>query len=202
MNLSKIRKIVGGLLVRIVTDSDGTQWMGNGQAFYKVDSALTITEENAAIILEVPEDKRKKMSVAEINGKRLTQFSEYPGPGDTELRFVMTVFWRGEPVNILMTKDGRAAIVPQAQIAAAELKDAPTMLALREIVNPDTGEVRTPCVAVFGNMLCNALLIPYAWAEAEAIWQAMRDASAESLRYVDSAPQVPMVDEEEGGECD
>ena len=75
-----------------------------------------------------------------------------------------------------------ASKVPQTLITPADGKEG-LAFALRRWTDPETGETQEPLVVCFCDMLANAILTPLPRKTADEIWRAVRDASAEGLRY-------------------
>ena len=77
---------------------------------------------------------------------------------------------------------GDQSIRVQRQIAQADGK-MPLRFYLRRTVDPETGEVRAPAVAVFSDMLCCAVIMPMEPRAMQEMWRVMRLACREELRY-------------------
>lgn len=183
MRLQKIKRAMTTKSVYIVTEDGGNQWMGDGKAFYLVDSGLDLTEGNALAILDIDEDKRRDYAVREIESRHMPMLDMCPQEAcDVELRPVVSVSWAGELLTIMVTADGEAAAVPQRQIAPADGKE-PLRFFLRRSVDPDTGEFRQPVVAAFADMLCCAVIMPVPAETMREVWTLMRNGCGEALVY-------------------
>lgn len=184
MKLAKINKALTRTMTRyIVTGEDGFQWLGDGTAFYQVDKELDLTKDNLLAVLDIDEEKRNKYFVQEVDGRRLPQCDVCPREGEDELLHpLVSVSWMGELVTIMTTEQGEAAAVLQRQIAPADGKE-PLVFYLRKAVDPETAEIKAPCVAVFADMLCSAVIMPLKAKSMREIWAVTRKACAEGLRY-------------------
>ena len=94
---------------------------------------------------------------------------------------MISVSWDGELITIMATENGEAAAVLQRQIAPADGKE-PLGFYRRKAVDPETAEIKAPCVAVFADMLCSAIIAPIVSKTMDEIWRLMRR-SCEGLRY-------------------
>lgn len=183
MKLQKVKKALTHKTIRIVTDADGFQWVGDYHAMYLADKALDITEGNIKAILDIDEDQRDKWTVFADSGREMPWFDQCPIElADDPLRAIVSVSWIGELVTVFSTQEGDTAMIPQTLIAPADGKEGLTF-ALRRWTDPETGETQEPLVVCFCDMLANAILTPLPRKTADEIWRAMRDASAEGLRY-------------------
>lgn len=183
MRLSRIRKALKRRTLVIVTEAGGNQWLGDGVAFYLVDSGLDLTEDNVKSILDIDEDKRDEYTARETDDRRLPMCDMCPQEGcDDELQPLVSLSWAGELVTIMRTNGGWAVAVPQGRIEPADGK-GPLRFFLRTSVDPETGEYRAPVVACFQDMLCCAVITPVKAEAMDEIWRIMRMASAESLKY-------------------
>ena len=183
MKLSKINKAMTRPSRYIVTGEDGFQWLGDGTAFYEVDRGLDLTKENLLAILDIDEDKRNGYLVLEIDGSEMPQCDVCPQEANEELLHpLVSVSWAGELVTIMTTDTGETAAVPQRQIAPADGKE-PLVFYLRTSVDPKTGEIKAPVVAVFKDMLCCAVIMPVTAKAMDEIWAVMRKASGAELVY-------------------
>lgn len=183
MKLQKVKKALTHKTIRIVTDADGYQWVGDHHAMYLADKALDITEGNIKAILDIDEDQRDKWTVFADSGREMPWFDQCPIElADDPLRAIVSVSWMGELVTVFSTQEGDTAMIPQTLIAPADGKEGLTF-ALRRWTDPETGETQEPLVVCFCDMLANAILTPLPRKTADEIWRAMRDASAEGLRY-------------------
>lgn len=190
MKLQKVKKALTHKTIRIVTDADGYQWVGDYHAMYLADKALDITEGNIKTILDIDEDQRDKWTVFADSRREMPWFDQCPIElADDPLRAIVSVSWMGELVTVFSTQEGDAAMIPQTLIAPADGREG-LAFALRRWTDPETGETQEPLVVCFCDMLANAILTPLPRKTADEIWRAMRDASAEGLRYC-------MEDEEE-----
>lgn len=184
MKLAKINKAMTRMNRYIVTGEDGFQWLGDGTAFYQVDQGLDLTEGNLLAILDIDEDKRGNYNVREIDGARLPQCDICPREGeDEQLHPLVSVSWAGELVTIMTTAEGEAAAVPQRQVVPADGRE-PLTFFLRRAVDPQTGEIKAPCVAVFRDMLCCAVIMPVKRETMDEMWIVMRKACWAGLEYV------------------
>lgn len=186
MKLQKIKKALKHTSLEIVTGEDGFQWIGDGTAFYLADRELDLTKDNLLAVLDIEEDKRSSYSVCEINWRAMPQIDICPQEGnDVELNPLISVSWAGELVTIMTTADGEAVAVTQRQIAPADGK-MPLRFYLRRTVDPETGEVRAPAVAVFRDMLCCAVIMPMEPRAMQEMWRVMRLACRAELRYCET----------------
>lgn len=183
MKLQKIKKALKRTSLSVVTGEDGFQWIGDGTAFYLADRELDLTKDNLLAVLDIEEDKRSSYSVREIDWRALPQIDICPQEGnDVELNPLISVSWAGELVTIMTTADGEAVAVPQRQIAPADGK-MPLRFYLRRTVDPETGKIKAPVVAVFRDMLCCAVIMPMEPRAMQEMWRVMRLACREELRY-------------------
>lgn len=183
MRLQKIKRAMTTKNVYIVTEDGGNQWMGDGKAFYLMDSGLDLTEGNALAILDIDEDKRKDYTVRELSNRHMPMLDMCPQEAcDEELHPVVSVSWAGELLTIMTTQAGEAAAVPQSQIAPADGKE-PLRFFLRRSVDPDTAEIRDPVIAAFQDMLACAVIMPVPAKTMREVWTLMRKASGEALVY-------------------
>ena len=108
MKLSKIKKALKRKTLAIVTESGGNQWLGDGVAFYLVDSGLDLTADNVKAILDIDEDKRDEYTVRMLEDTALPMCDMCPQEGnDEELHPLVSVSWAGELVTIMRTEDGK-----------------------------------------------------------------------------------------------
>lgn len=192
MKLSKIKKAMRRKTLDIVTEAGGNQWLGDGTAFYLVDSGLDLTAGNIMAILDIDEDKRDEYTVRELTNDYVAMCDMVPQEGcDEELRPMVSVSWAGELVTIMRTEDGEAVAIPQRQIEPADGRE-PLRFFMRKSVRPETGEICAPVVACFQDMLCCAVIMPMRAKVVNEMWAAMRAGSAERLTYC--------VEEQEEGE--
>ncbi len=183
MKLSKIKKALKRKRLVIVTEEGGNQWLGDGVAFYLVDSGLDLTKDNVKAILDIDEDKRDEYTVRMLEDTALPMCDMCPQEGnDEELHPLVSVSWAGELVTIMRTEDGQAVGVAQSRIEPADGKE-PLRFFLRTSVNPETGEYLAPVVACFQDMLCCAVIMPTKAAAMDEIWAAMRAGCAQGLTY-------------------
>lgn len=193
MKLAKTKRAFGKKRdLRIATDADGYQWIGDRSAYYVMDKSLQLTPQNVLTILDYDEDEQARIDVSEIDVSGSPWFDTCPVEAlDRPLRPVVSVSVAGELVTVMLTEEGDAAMVRQSQIAPADGREACGFY-LRACVDQVTGEFRAPVVAVFRGLTCSALIAPLQRRTAEGVWRMMRDASAQELRYC-----VEGTDEEE-----
>lgn len=183
MKLQKILKAFTSKSIYIVTEEGGNQWIGDGHAFYVVDSGLDLTSDNVLAILDVEEDKRDTYNVYERDDSRLPMCDICPQEMcDEALHPIISISWALELITIFKTDNGEAVAVKQKQIAPAEGKEKLAFY-LRKSVDKITGEVKAPVVAVFQNMLCSVVIQPIAEKTIREIWELMRIASDRNLIY-------------------
>ena len=184
MKLSKIKKALKRKLLVIATEGGGNQWIGDGTAFYLVDSGLDLTMDNIKAILDIDEEKRDEYTTRAVTDRELPMCDMCPQEGcDEELRPLVSVSWAGELVTIMKTAEGKAVGVPQRQIEPADGRE-PLRFFLRTSIRPDTGEYCPPVVACFQDMLCCAVIMPAKSEVMTEIWNIMRPACAEMLKNV------------------
>ena len=182
MKLSKVKKALNTQNLKLYTDGNGDQWLASAHAAYLMDRDLTLTQDNLLAVLDVDEDKRADWVVTEM-GKAPACLDQCPQEGCDELLIpIMSVCWLDELITIMRTDDGALAMVKQSQIAPADGKEPLTFM-LRRSVDPDTGEVMTPVVACFRDMLACAMLAPIKPDAAEKIMEKMRACAEEGLAY-------------------
>lgn len=183
MNLKDVKRAMIGTSLYIVTGEDGFQWMGDGQAFYIVDQNIDLTERNLLAILDIEEDKREKYNVRELMYENLPQLDVCPQEdADEMLHPLVSVSWAGRLVTMMTTDGGEAVAVRQSRIAPADGRKKLAFF-LRKSADPETGEIKAPCVAVYDDMLCCAVIMPETRKTVDEIWTVMRKACGEDLTY-------------------
>lgn len=183
MKLSKIKGALKGKKICIVTEEGGNQWLGDGAAFYLMDSGLDLTKGNVLAILDIDEEQRGNYTVTEPDVTHLPMLDMCPQEEcDKLLTPLVSVSWAGELITIMKTEDDEAVAVSQKRIAPADGKE-PLGFFLRRSVDEETGEIKPPVVAAFRDMLCCAVMMPVRKGVMDEIWRVMRMASAESLAY-------------------
>ena len=160
MNAKEIAKrVMRTKYAGIITDTDGRQWITDGTNAYLADESVPLNDENILSVLDIAPDKREKIRVGEQGTdatktcvSRILQpaVSMMPMRGDREMIPGLSICYNGDVLTSLQDAagDGRIKWVRQGYIKPA---DGPNGLGFF---------MRGMLVALYQDMLCNAVVAP------------------------------------------
>lgn len=163
----KIRDIARaiGKHIRIAQDGAKRQWVGDAGRMYLFDERITVTEENALAVLDIDEKQQKDYEVYDVG--YMPQLGMEPVSMEEDLHPLIQADVLGSKTVFMWTEGGVLVAIPQDAIQP--LGREKVAFRLRYAVDPDTAESMKPVVAVYGNMLCQAVIAPVARKSADAL---------------------------------
>ncbi len=175
MKLTAIKKLcVDKRTFVIINTPEGRQWLTDGSNVYPVEG-VRIHSDSIPALFDLTPKQADPMQIREVNmiDDRLTI---EPQP-DTEklLEDIGAVWYAGELFRVLGSANG-LIFVPVATLKPAENKMG--ALEFYERVNP-AGHI---LIAVYGNMLCNALVCPVNQKTAESIMAQVQAVALQAIR--------------------
>lgn len=167
MKLGAIKKICErNKSIYIVTRPDGSQWIGNGYAYYPVDG-VHLSERNIPVIFDIDEGKRAKYLIQEIDCTAETDEYRLDVHPMRDIEAICEtcpgcIWHREELYRILLAEEG-VYLINVAHLKPLEGKGTYHEFYVRR------REGERPVIACYGDMLVSAIISPVSKDRAEEI---------------------------------
>ena len=189
MNIGKIGKLCerSGFLYIMDNREKGEQWISNGRAAYFVDADIEVTEENAIPLFDFKKDDKKQPRIRRCDTGQVNIYSSQRMEDEEILDVIGSVIYGGNVMMALKSADGmlfidRRFLQPVAKSDYLEFY-------LRKSGN-------MPHIAVYENMFCCAIIMPYAGKSAEDVREEAAKIAYESVYPMEeAAAEVVIVDQ-------
>ena len=183
MKLQAIKRICAERkMIEILDTPQNRQWVGDGEAFYPVDSGIHIDEYNIASLMDLDDAAMDKIIVTHTaqDDPRFSMADAHRESGS--MRPHLTVWMSGRSYCLLRDEEnGETLTADVLMINTAYLQPAKTKNGHMEYflcpAYTDRGIPLRPLVAVFNSLLCAALIFPESKERTDTILSAMRDAA-------------------------
>lgn len=189
MNIGKIGKLCERSHWLYIMDNreKGEQWISDGRAAYFVDADIEITEENAIPLFNFNKDEKKHPKIRRGDTGTVNIYSSQRVEDEELLAPIGSVIYGGSVMMALKSADGmlfidRRFLQPVAKSDYLEFY-------LRKSGN-------MPHIAVYENMFCSAIIMPYAGRSAEDVREEAAKIAYESVYPMEeAAAEVVIVDQ-------
>jgi len=174
----------------IINTPSGHQWIGNGSAFYPVEG-IRLTKESLPALFDLQEKQVREFTLGSYDMDDLTFALEPLAEGrERPLQEEEAFVWsRGELYRVLSGRDG-ILLINQAYIKPARNKEDRYQFCER-----DYG-VGGSVVAVYGDMLCSALIWPISTKGTEDVMSNLARIAAKPARSIFRAEEKEGVNAE------
>lgn len=189
MNIGKIGKLCerSGFLYIMDNREKGEQWISDGRAAYYVDADIEVTEENAIPLFNFNKDEKKRPRIRRGDYGKVNIYYSQRVEDEEILDAIGSVIYGGSVMMALKSADGMLFIKQEYLKPVA--KTAYLEFYLRKDGN-------IPYIAVYENMFCSAIIMPYAGRSAEDVREETAKIAYESVYQVDeAAAEVVIVDQ-------
>ena len=189
MNIGKIGKLCerSGFLYIMDNREKGEQWISDGRAAYFVDADIEVTEENAIPLFNFNKDEKKQPRIRRGGAGQVNIYCSERVEDEEILDVIGSVSYGGSVMMALKSADGmlfidRRFLQPVAKSDYLEFY-------LRKSGN-------MPHIAVYENMFCCAIIMPYAGRSAEDVREEAAKIAYESVYPIEeAAAEVVIVDQ-------
>lgn len=189
MNIGKIGKLCerSGWLYIMDNREKGEQWISDGRSAYFVDADIEVTEENVIPLFDLNKDEKKRPRIRRGDTGTVNIYSSQRVEDEEILDVIGSVIYGGSVMMALKSANGmlfidRRYLQPVAKSDYLEFY-------LRKSGN-------MPHIAVYENMFCSAIIMPYAGRNAEDVREEAAKIAYESVYQVDeAASEVVIVDQ-------
>ena len=168
--MAAIRKLVADTKrALILSDTEGTRWLGDGKNFYLIEGGLMLNSSNVLAALDVEKGKRDKIQPEEheIQDRR---FSMYPQDDDERLIPQMAVMYGSESIMLFLTERREVLAIPSAVLKPVEAEMG-FEFGLRRSKDSEV----PPAIICKADMFVAALLSPMDEKAVEAVLNTMRN---------------------------
>jgi hypothetical protein len=164
----------------------GEQWISDGRAAYYVDTDIEVTEENAIPLCNFNKDEKKQPRIRRGDTGTANIYSSQRVEDEEILDVIGSVIYGGSVMMALKSADGMLFI--DRQYLQPVAKSDYLEFYLRKSGN-------MPHIAVYENMFCSAIIMPYAGRSAEDVREEAAKIAYESVYQMEEAAEVVIVDQ-------
>lgn len=189
MNIGKIGKLCerSGWLYIMDNREKGEQWISDGRSAYFVDADIEVTEENAIPLFNFNKDEKKRPRIRRGDTGTVNIYSSQRVEDEEILDVIGSVIYGGSVMMALKSADGILFI--DGRFLQPVAKSDYLEFYLRKSGN-------MPHIAVYENMFCSAIIMPYAGRSAEDVREEAAKIAYESVYPMEeAAAEVVIVDQ-------
>lgn len=189
MNIGKIGKLCerSHWLYIMNNETNGEQWISDGNAAYFVDADIRITEENVIPLFDFSKEEKKRPIIRSGSVEATDIYCSQRVEGEELLEAIGSVIYSDAIMLALKSADGMLFI--NRKYLSPVAKSDYLEFYLRKNGN-------RPTVAVYSNMFCEAVISPYAGRSAEDVREEAAKIAYESVYPMEeAAAEIVIVDQ-------
>ncbi len=189
MNIGKIGKLCekSHWLYIMNNETNGEQWISDGNAAYFVDADIRVTEENVIPLFDFSKGKKKRPIIRSGDVAATNIYSSERVEDEELLEAIGSVIYSDAIMLALKSADGMLFI--NKKYLSPVTKSDYLEFYLRKNGNK-------PTVAVYSNMFCEAVISPYAGRSAEDVREEAAKIACESVYpFEEAAAEIVIKDQ-------
>lgn len=190
MNIGKIGKLCekSHWLYVMNNETNGEQWISDGNAAYFVDADIRVTEENVIPLFDFSKEEKKRPIIRSGDVAATNIYSSERVEDEELLEAIGSVIYGDSIMMALKSADGMLFI--NRKYLSPVAKSDYIEFYLRKNGN-------IPMVAVYSNMFCEAVISPYAGRSAEDVREEAAKIAYESVYPFEEAAAEVVVNSEQ-----
>ena len=189
MNIGKIGKLCekSHWLYIMNNETNGEQWISDGNAAYFVDADIRVTEENVIPLFDFSKEEKKRPFIRSSDVQATNIYSSQRMEDEELLEAIGSVIYSDAIMLALKSADGMLFI--NRKYLSPVAKSDYLEFYLRKNGN-------IPTVAVYSNMFCEAIISPYAGRSAENVREEAAKIAYESVyTFEEAEAAVKIIDQ-------
>ena len=172
MNLQAVKKLcLDARQFLVMNTPEGGQWIGNGGCFYAV-SGFRITEDAVPSLFDLTEKQIVGSTIKEYEIEN-PRWCREACPGEEDLDEI-GIIWHDKLLYLALESRKGLLLIPAAALKPLRLKDEYRHFCARWTKQ----EEDYPIIAVYGDLLCDALVAPMAPASMQLVMAAANRAAS------------------------